>query len=1829
MQGSTSAASPRGTPSRRGRSPRFSSDSSSHASTSHLGNNYPADSATLFASSLDIRVEGAVPIKDDSNEDPSPKASQPAVASDSDKRTPRKSKTDALAALNNQARASSTALDDDEAATNLTAKYRSAPAIPVSPALDMSSVKTSTPRHQGSAPPAPRPFGLRDCPEYYPTQEQFADPMEYIKSIADEAKEYGICKIIPPPDWKMPFVTDTENLRFKTRLQRLNSIEASSRAKLNFLEQLYQYHQQQGNPRVSVPTINHKPLDLWLLRKEVKKLGGYEAVTANRKWSDLGRILGYRGIPGLSTQIKNSYSRVILPYEQFCEKHKVSPTMSPTVSRDANVKVEGDTSMPSSPLTATSSPLSEPPDESENRDMNKSATKPRRSNRTSLPDNPGIKKPLALSQPIVPPPVFYDKREVARGTSEQSCEICHKANRADKMLLCDECDCGFHMDCLDPPIATVPADNWFCYNCLSTSGGDFGFDEGEEHSLSSFQARDLEFRRMWFETHLSDPEKRKSLPEYMCNEVAGVRYSEYDVEGEFWRLVQSQQETVEIEYGADVHSTTHGSAMPTLETHPLEPYSKHPWNLNNIPILSESLLRYIKSEISGMTVPWTYVGMVFSTFCWHNEDHYTYSINYMHWGETKTWYGIPGQDAELFEAAIKGEAPDLFQAQPDLLFQLVTLMNPRRLTEAGVRVFACNQRAGEFVITFPKAYHAGFNHGLNFNEAVNFALPDWLPFGLACVERYREHRKLPVFSHDELLLTIAQYSTGIKTAMWLRDSIKEMVERELAERKKARQRGLPEYLSETDRPEDQYQCTVCKAFCYLSHVMCHCDTKVACVDHVDLLCDKSHLPNHLSLRKRIDDDDLQKLLDKIVQTAAIPSQWNAKLNRILAESARPQLRQLRAVLAEGDRINYSLSAMPNLRKCVTQANDWVDFANQFLIRKQSRKRSRKSRVRNDSVANSDDPGDRPDRSLSELYAHLKQAEGLGFDCPEIGHLQNLGTQVENIKEKAGNLLRKKITENEDDQKAYLSECKRLLLDGSSLNVILEELNEVEQIVERDVLLKELSEKLDDQDAVVPLQQVRTLLSRARACGLLSDNKYLRLLEAREKEGARWERRAQELCKKAVKTIAELEEFAELDSAVSIDPVLQDQLDSHLAKAKDFEKQANAWMNPEEGAVKPHLQTVFQLITRAQANYNIGAINALKSTADIAADFENRCEKIIKVQLTNPTGDDFLESVNQWCDYAKEHLTMFSLPFFDKVLTQLELHSAWVRELPWHCSRHGTAHGLQVLNDVIDCTKPEDDLPPNDEFLTCICNNPVNPPPHGGSSDAVQCDHCGARFHGDCAKNGGSCPFCDHHHWNGAIPKERSWHFCFLPAILNKAPDISKAYAKEYTQLEIIVHRVDRLSASIGHFLAFTSQPTNQRPEYISHVRHYMRKLYKIQFAVSPNPDVSFGLDLAGLHRILAGRPLTNGNSSTSGGSKRVRRPKFTFVLDLDNDWTDATRCFCRGAHSAHYLLNSPAITCGHCKRRYHTACVFYPPSSSPQPYLCPLCCLRKNRSYAYSDIRVRLAESNPEPDVYVNIQEMITTHSKEMIFIKLPGPTKQTLFVDLVEFIPGTDDTLSSVDSHSSHSRSYSQAPSTISRSRTPPLPSNGNGSSHSISMRGPPQAIYSPATIQPPPPPWSSSNWSRWGTVSTPAQPPSTNHRRHHGDAPRSMQQPPPPHAHVPRKRKHEDIILQPSIDESPRTSASVSLQPPSKRRAGPPSGSVTPVSPPPRSLPPVSPPPHPNQSLSPSLRKLMADPTPELPTTSPRAPFNIPPIRQNGNDSRSPTLPSVTSLMSGMPSQ
>lgn len=54
------------------------------------------------------------------------------------------------------------------------------------------------------------------------------------------------------------------------------------------------------------------------------------------------------------------------------------------------------------------------------------------------------------------------------------------------------------------------------------------------------------------------------------------------------------------------------------------------------------MLRYVIGEelITGVMVPWLYVGSCMSAFCWHIEDHALYSINYLHKGAPKVLHWL-------------------------------------------------------------------------------------------------------------------------------------------------------------------------------------------------------------------------------------------------------------------------------------------------------------------------------------------------------------------------------------------------------------------------------------------------------------------------------------------------------------------------------------------------------------------------------------------------------------------------------------------------------------------------------------------------------------------------------------------------------------------------------------------------------------------------------------------------------------------------------------------------------------------------------------------------------------------------------------------------------------------------------------------------------------------------------------------------------------------------------------------------------------------------------------------------------------------------------------
>ncbi|KAG8547032.1 hypothetical protein GDO81_029296 [Engystomops pustulosus] len=48
----------------------------------------------------------------------------------------------------------------------------------------------------------------------------------------------------------------------------------------------------------------------------------------------------------------------------------------------------------------------------------------------------------------------------------KSCILCGTSENDDQLLFCDDCDRGYHMYCLSPPMSEPPEGSWSCHLCL-------------------------------------------------------------------------------------------------------------------------------------------------------------------------------------------------------------------------------------------------------------------------------------------------------------------------------------------------------------------------------------------------------------------------------------------------------------------------------------------------------------------------------------------------------------------------------------------------------------------------------------------------------------------------------------------------------------------------------------------------------------------------------------------------------------------------------------------------------------------------------------------------------------------------------------------------------------------------------------------------------------------------------------------------------------------------------------------------------------------------------------------------------------------------------------------------------------------------------------------------------------------------------------------------------------------------------------------------------------------------------------------------------------------
>lgn len=687
-----------------------------------------------------------------------------------------------------------------------------------------------------------------EAPVFEPTLEEFSDPLGYIAKIRPVAEKTGICKIKPPSRWQPPFSLDVDKLKFVPRIQKVNELEAITRLKLLFLQKLTKFWELQGSP-LKTPMTENKTLDLYCLKFWVDEEGGFDKCDSPKKWRKISHAMGYSQNANTILFLKMNYEKILLPYEIFEESQldllktvkktelkeetdsDVKSFKKVSIESITNIKSEFKDEKPHTSIkkTKTGSEIKPVIDATKSSDDNEEVKSNRELRRLTCygpgPKMPGLNdEEFDITKSRKRPRYDLDPLAI------YVCAVCQKDDKDNLLLICNGCSDSYHTFCLKPPIRSIPEGDWRCPRCIVQEvhkpAEAFGFAQAErEYTLQQFGEMADKFKSDYFS-------------------MSGHLVPTSVAEKEFWRIISSLDEDVTVEYGADLHSMDHGSGFPTKSSLNLYPgdqeYVDSGWNLNNLPVLDGSVLRFINADISGMTVPWMYVGMCFSAFCWHNEDHWSYSINYLHWGEAKTWYGVPGGKAELLENAMKAAAPDLFKSQPDLLHQLVTIMNPNILMAAGVPIYRTDQQAGEFVVTFPRAYHAGFNQGYNFAEAVNFAPPDWLKVGRECITHYKNLKRFCVFSHDELICKMALEGDRLNLDTAL-ETQKELV-RATGDEGSLRARISKQGLKSARRTafelmgDDERLCEVCKTTCFLSSVSCSACKQMACLQHSNDLC---------------------------------------------------------------------------------------------------------------------------------------------------------------------------------------------------------------------------------------------------------------------------------------------------------------------------------------------------------------------------------------------------------------------------------------------------------------------------------------------------------------------------------------------------------------------------------------------------------------------------------------------------------------------------------------------------------------------------------------------------------------------------------------------------------------------------------------------------------------------------------------------------------------------------------------------------------------------------------------------------------------------------------
>nr|XP_022914063.1 protein Jumonji isoform X1 [Onthophagus taurus]XP_022914072.1 protein Jumonji isoform X2 [Onthophagus taurus] len=159
------------------------------------------------------------------------------------------------------------------------------------------------------------PAQMVEAPVYHPSEKEFQDPLEYIEKIRPTAEKFGICRIVPPANFK-PECKVSDDMRFTAYNQYVNKMLHRWGPNFKELMAIKKYLQTQNISLTHPPWIGGMEIDLPRLYQTVQTLGGLKEVIEKKRWPRVSEAMKIpKSAQDRVTKLDDIYCKYLLPYD--------------------------------------------------------------------------------------------------------------------------------------------------------------------------------------------------------------------------------------------------------------------------------------------------------------------------------------------------------------------------------------------------------------------------------------------------------------------------------------------------------------------------------------------------------------------------------------------------------------------------------------------------------------------------------------------------------------------------------------------------------------------------------------------------------------------------------------------------------------------------------------------------------------------------------------------------------------------------------------------------------------------------------------------------------------------------------------------------------------------------------------------------------------------------------------------------------------------------------------------------------------------------------------------------------------------------------------------------------------------------------------------------------------------------------------------------------------------------------------------------------------------------------------------------------------------------